>query len=99
MVCAADVREGWCCQESSPACNSQFAVGGVDSDQACCASTTECCTQLPLNLRLMDDDDTVELHNGMSVGPNGVVFDGVDDYATIAHVDYASTLSSALDSG
>eukprot|EP01043_Picozoa_sp_COSAG02_P075965 COSAG02_NODE_15910_length_1131_cov_1.067829_1_plen_283_part_10 len=42
-------------------------------------------------MRLVDDDDTVALHGGLSVGPNGVVFDGVDDYATIAHVDYAST--------
>ena len=39
--CEQYAMNGWCCPESSPHCNEEYAVGGVDSDRACCASCSQ----------------------------------------------------------
>ena len=94
MVCAADAMNGWCCPRGDPGCNSRYAVNGVDATRACCASCAEC-APLRVDVRLIGDAQDaelhhVELHGGMDVGPNGAEFDGIDDHATIEHIEYAS---------
>ena len=39
--CEQYAMNGWCCPESSPHCNEEYAVDGVDSDGACCASCSQ----------------------------------------------------------
>ena len=34
--CAQYLKNGWCCPISTPHCNMQYAMNGVDSDVACC---------------------------------------------------------------
>ena len=36
--CEAYVANSWCCAALEPNCQAEYAVGGYDSDRACCAS-------------------------------------------------------------
>ena len=36
--CSAYVTNSWCCPPQADDCNAEYAVGGYDSDRACCAS-------------------------------------------------------------
>ena len=36
--CTTYAQNAWCCPIAMPGCNADYAVGGIDSDQACCGS-------------------------------------------------------------